>query len=171
MQRRHFILGAAGVASTALVAGCTPSKFKRYDGPQVTHVVLNKADRRLYLLHHASLLEGYDVGLGFAPVGHKQFEGDGRTPEGSYLIDRRNPNSDYHLSIGISYPNREDVERARAMGKSPGGDIFIHGQENGSGRRRKKVGDWTYGCIAVSNKEMEQIYAMVRNGTPITIHP
>ena len=116
------------------------------------------------------MLEAYVVGLGFAPVGHKQVEGDGKTPEGTYVIDRRNPNSQYHLSIGISYPNRQDLETARAMGKSPGGDIFIHGQKHAS-RRRKTDGDWTYGCIAVSNTEMEQIYAMVRNGTPITINP
>lgn len=170
MQRRQFVTGAAGLTAIGMIAGCTPSKFQRYDGPDVTHVVVNKADRRMYLIHHARVLEGYDVGLGFAPVGHKQFEGDGRTPEGTYLIDRRNPNSNYHLSIGISYPNEKDREVARALGKSPGGDIFIHGQ-NHSSRRRKTEGDWTWGCIAVSNKEMEQIYAMVRNGTPITINP
>ncbi len=170
MQRRNFLTGVVGTAAAMTVGGCTPSKFKRYDGPPVTHVVLNKADRRLYLLNESNVLEAYDVGLGFAPVGHKQVEGDGKTPEGTYVIDRRNPNSQYHLSIGISYPNRQDLETARAMGKSPGGDIFIHGQKHAS-RRRKTDGDWTYGCIAVSNTEMEQIYAMVRNGTPITINP
>lgn len=168
MRRRYFLLGAAGAAA---LGGCTSSKFKSYDGPAVTHVVVNKSDRRLYLLNHASVLESYDVGLGFAPVGHKKFEGDGRTPEGTYIVDRRNPNSSFHLSIGISYPNREDVERARAMGKSPGGDIFIHGQRSPFRNRSKADGDWTYGCIAVSNREMEQIYAMVRNGTPITLNP
>lgn len=170
MQRRKFLIGAAGTAAASVVGGCTSSKFKSYDGPAVTHVVVNKADRRLYLLHDTQILQAYDVGLGFAPVGHKQFQGDGRTPEGTYIIDRRNPNSDYHLSIGISYPNRRDFAAASAVGQSPGGDIFIHGQRHAA-RRRKSSGDWTYGCIAVSNLEMEQIYAMVRNGTPITINP
>lgn len=171
MQRRNLLIGAVGTVAASFLGGCTPSKFKRYDGPAVTHVVVNKADRRLFLLHNTDVLEAYHVELGFAPVGHKQFEGDGRTPEGTYVIDRRNPNSDFHLSIGVSYPNQQDRETAHAAGKSPGGDIFIHGQKNGARRRSKTGGDWTYGCIAVSNKEMEQIYAMVRNGTPITIHP
>ncbi len=170
MLRRQFVNGALCVTATAMVGACTPSKFQRYDGPQVTHVVVNKTDRRLYLLHNNQILEDYDIGLGFAPQGHKQVQGDGRTPEGTYLIDRRNPNSSYHLSIGISYPNRVDAEKARAIGKSPGGDIFIHGQDH-KARRRTNKGDWTHGCIAVSNKEMERIYAMVRNGTPITINP
>ena len=170
MLRRTFLIGAAGTAAASTLGGCASSKFKTYRGPAVTHVVVNKGERRLYLLNDTDLLEAYDVGLGFAPEGHKQFEGDGKTPEGTYIIDRRNPNSKYHLSVGISYPNHRDREVAKAMGKSPGGNIFIHGQRHAA-RRRKEAGDWTWGCIAVSNREMEDIYAMVRNGTPITIHP
>ncbi len=159
------------LALVLLLAGLSAcsSKFKTYNGPEVTHVVVNKGDRRMFLLHHKKVLKAYDIDLGFAPRGHKRFEGDGKTPEGTYLIDRRNPNSDFHLSIGISYPNQRDVVLARAAGKSPGGDIFIHGQPN-----KKKSGngpDWTAGCISVKNREIEDIYAMVRNGTPITIHP
>ncbi|PVA10747.1 hypothetical protein DC366_07690 [Pelagivirga sediminicola] len=150
------------------LAACS-SKFKTYRGPEVTHVVLKKSERKMYLLHHNTVLEDYDFDLGFMPVGHKMQEGDGRTPEGTYLIDRRNPNSKFHLSIGISYPNVVDRAQAYANGKSPGGDIFIHGQPNGfKGRNRP---DWTAGCIAVTNKEMEWIYAMVRDGTPITLYP
>ena len=85
-----------------------------------------------------------------------------------YLIDRRNPNSQFHLSIGISYPNVNDVAAAAAAGKSPGGDIFIHGQKNPFKRDSK---DWTWGCISVTNDEIEDIYAMVRDGTPISINP
>lgn len=120
----------------------------------------------MYLLHHGSVLEHYRFQLGFQPVGHKQYFGDGRTPEGDYIIDRRNPNSAFHLSIGISYPNEDDRAFAEALGKDPGGDIFIHGTPY------RYVGkpDWTAGCIAVKNDEMEDIYAMVRDGTPITIH-
>ncbi|WP_298968870.1 L,D-transpeptidase family protein [uncultured Roseobacter sp.] len=166
MRRRDLILSTA--AAVAL-AGCSgSSKFRRYDGPDVTFVVVNKGQRRMHLLHHVSLLKSYDINLGFAPIGHKQIEGDGRTPEGVYRIDRRNPNSQFHLSLGISYPNVNDVAAAKAMGKSAGGDIFIHGQKNPF-RADKK--DWTWGCIAVSNDEMEEIYAMVPNDTLIALNP
>ena len=164
MNRRSVIL--SGTALVALSA-CSSSKFKRYSGPEVTYVVVNKADRRMFLLHHDQVLEAYDIRLGFAPVGHKEVEGDGRTPEGYYMIDRRNPNSAFHLSLGIDYPRPHDIEKAAAMGKSPGGDIFIHGQKHPFKRDR---GDWTWGCIAVTNKEMEDVYAMVNNGTPILIN-
>lgn len=166
MHRRLFIIGAA---ASAMLAGCARSKFKRYNGPPVTGIVVNKGDRQMFLLSDGRVLKKYKIGLGFAPVGDKQIEGDGKTPEGTYLIDRRNPNSDFHLSLGISYPNAKDVAEARALGKSPGGDIFIHGQQNPL--RRNSRADWTWGCIAVKNREMEDIYAMVRNGTPITINP
>lgn len=164
MQRRTFGLG---LAAAMLIPACS-SKFRTYNGPPVTSIVVNKGSRSLFLLHDEDVLESYRVALGFAPVGPKRIKGDGRTPEGTYVIDRRNPNSEFHLSVGISYPNEEDIARARAMGKSPGGDIFIHGQPNKSARR-KKDGDWTAGCIAVKNREIEQIYAMVQLGTPITI--
>jgi len=144
------------------------SKFKTYKGPEVTHVVVNKTERKMYLLHHNKVLKSHDFDLGFAPDGHKYEEGDGRTPEGTYLIDRRNPDSKFHLSIGISYPNAFDRAQAHARDKSPGGDIFIHGQPNGF--KGRKGPDWTAGCIAVTNKEMEWIYAMVRDGTPITLY-
>ena len=146
--------------------GC--SKFKTYDGPEVTRVVLMKSERKLYLLNNDVVLESYDVDLGFAPEGPKQVEGDGRTPEGRYTIDRRNPDSLFHLSIGISYPNEEDIAYAASMGKSPGGDIFIHGARRPFDKRGP---DWTAGCISVSNREIEQIYAMVKNGTVIDILP
>lgn len=154
------------VAALGLTA-CSNSKFKTYDGPEVTSVLMYKDSRKIYLLHGNQVLESYDMELGFSPVGTKQVERDGRTPEGVYLIDKRNPNSKYHLSVGISYPNERDREIAAALGMSPGGDIFIHGTPK-EFRGRK---DWTAGCIAVSNKEIEQIYAMVQNGTPIYIYP
>ncbi|KUF09548.1 L,D-transpeptidase family protein [Pseudoponticoccus marisrubri] len=148
------------------VTGC--GKFKTYHGPEVTQVIVNKGDRRMYLLHHDEVLKAYDVGLGFAPQGDKAREGDGRTPEGNYLIDRRNPNSQFYLSIGINYPSPADIAEARALGVSPGGDIFIHGRPKKFRANRR---DWTAGCIAVTNREMRDIYAMVRNGTPIRINP
>jgi murein L,D-transpeptidase YafK len=150
------------------LAGCG-SKFKRYNGPEVTRVIVQKQDRKLFLMHHERVLKAYPVELGFAPNGHKRFEGDGRTPEGSYYIDRRNPNSDFHLSVGISYPNPRDIEVAKKAGKSPGGDIFIHGRPNGKPRDRRK--DWTEGCISLKNRHIEWVYAMVDNGTPIIVTP
>lgn len=144
------------------------SKFKTYNGPEVTRVIVQKETRRMWLMHHGDVLEQYDIHLGFEPVGHKTEEGDGKTPEGNYIIDRRNPNSRFHLSIGISYPNEEDVAQARERGVSPGGDIFIHGRPK---KWRNGEDDWTWGCIAVTDREMEDIYAMVQNGTPITILP
>ncbi len=143
------------------------SKIKTYNGPAVTLIQVQKANRKMYLLHNDTVLQSYDIALGFEPTGHKQFEGDGRTPEGLYLIDRRNPKSTYHLSLGISYPNENDVAYASSMGKPAGGNIFIHGANNIG----DKTGDWTWGCIAVENDEMEDIYAMVNDGTIIQILP
>lgn len=163
ITRRNTLLG---MAATAGFAGC--SKFKSYNGPEVTRVQVQKGQRRMFLIHHDRVLKSYEIGLGFAPEGHKQFEGDGRTPEGTYLIDRRNPNSEFHLSVGISYPNAQDLAHARAEGKDPGGDIFIHGRPY---KYRKGGRDWTAGCIAVTDQEIEEVYAMVRNGTPILLLP
>lgn len=155
------------IALLTLVALTGCSRFIEYDGPQVTRVIVYKDDRVMFLMHNDEVLETYEIELGFAPAGHKLEEGDGRTPEGEYIIDRRNPNSQWYLSIGISYPNAEDIAQAVERGVSPGGDIFIHGTP----RPLRRGADWTVGCIAVSNAEMRQIYAMVGNGTPISIHP
>ncbi len=149
------------------LASCAPSKFQKYSGPAVTQVQVYKADRRMYLLHNGEVLESYDIELGGNPIGPKQFEGDMKTPEGNYHISHRNPNSSYYLSLGISYPSAADMAHATANGKRAGGDIMIHGTNKGD--RRKE--DWTAGCIAVSNKEMREIYAMVKPGTPIIIFP
>ncbi len=164
MQAIKFMMVA--VCLTVL-AGCSAKYPRSYNGPEVTRVVVYKEQRQMHLLHHDKVLKTYDVGLGFDPVGHKQVEGDGRTPEGEYTIDRRNPNSEFYLSIGISYPNARDRARAAARGKSPGGEIFIHGEP-----RKHQIAkqDWTAGCIAVNNRQMEQVYAMVKNGTPISIY-
>jgi len=149
------------------LSACATSKFRSYDGPEVTLIQIDKSDRKLYLFNNQDLLKSYDIALGFAPVGHKQFEGDGKTPEGSYTISYKNPESDYHLSLQISYPNEADRAFAKAAGKEPGGDIFIHGGPVKPITRR----DWTWGCISVSDREIEQIYAMVKPGTPINILP
>ena len=148
------------------VAGC--SKFRTYNGPEVTRVIVNKGDRVMHLMHHDKALRSYPIGLGFAPEGHKSFEGDGRTPEGEYIIDRRNPNSEFHLSIGISYPNAQDRNFASSMGKTPGGDIFIHGRPS---KYRKGGRDWTAGCIAVSNAVIEELWRVTEVGTVVEVRP
>lgn len=158
------ILAVMALAVLA-VAGC--SRFPTYDGPEVTRLIVDKSARQLILMHHDEVLRAYEIELGFAPEGDKQVEGDGRTPEGSYVIDRRNPNSAFYLSIGISYPNEEDRAEAEALGQSPGGDIFIHGTP----QPWRRGDDWTAGCIAISNREMREVYSMVRLGTPIDILP
>lgn len=155
----------------ALVAACAPSKFKTYDGPPVTQVVVNKSARQMLFFSGSSVIAAYDVGLGNEPTGHKQFSGDGKTPEGMYYIDRRNPDSRYHLSLGVSYPNPDDAGFALMQGKHPGGDIFIHGQGPEGRALAPHRRDWTAGCIAVSDAEIEDIYAMVQDGTPILINP
>lgn len=160
ISRRKMMVG------TALgLAGCSTG-LPEYRGPEVTRIQVFKERREMQLLHNTSLLKSYIFDLGFAPTGHKSKEGDGRTPEGGYHIDRRNPNSRFHLSLGISYPNENDIAFAKANGFDPGGDIFIHGTPT------KWLGtpDWTWGCIAVQNDEMEEIYAMVQNGTQINIY-
>lgn len=163
ITRRLALLGGAAAA----LAGCA-GKFRTYDGPEVTRLRLDKGARLLFLDHGETILARHEIGLGFAPEGHKQFEGDGRTPEGSYVIDRRNPDSMFHLSIGLDYPNEADKAFAAAQGRSPGGDIFIHGGPR-PGIDPVGVRDWTAGCIATTDREIEIIYAMVRDGTPIEI--
>ncbi len=161
----RVLLWAAMFAGLMISAGC--SRFIEYNGPEVTRIEVHKSSRVMYLFNDENLLESYAFELGFAPEGHKVQEGDGRTPEGRYFIDRRNPNSNYYLSIGISYPNAQDREAAAELGVSPGGDIFVHGTT----RPFRGRDDWTAGCIAVTNAEMRQIYAMVRDGTIIDIYP
>ena len=139
--------------------------------PVVDQIIVDKSDRTLVLSAGGQpVLTIRDIRLGGAPQGHKQFEGDERTPEGEYSVDMRNPRSHYHRSLRISYPNAADRQRAAQAGRAPGGDIFIHGQPNYSPFGRLWY-DWTDGCIAVSDAEMDQIWRLVRTGTRITIQP
>ena len=163
---RVFKIVAMFCTALVLAACSDPKPVLRTDLPKATGLVLYKAERRMLLLQGNTVLKEYDFKLGFAPIGHKQFEGDGKTPEGQYFIDRKNPNSQFHLSVGISYPNSAD--RRAAGRRSPGGDIFIHGTPR---PYRFFFKDWTWGCVAVSNREIEEIYAMVDIGTPIWIYP
>ena len=129
---------------------------------RIDRVVVHKSQRVMHLLSGESVMRTYRVALGRDPVGHKEREGDGRTPEGRYTVDRRNPNSKYHLALHISYPGPAD------LGPDPGGDIMIHGLKPGVDH---PASDWTQGCIAVTNSEMEEIWELVADGTPIEILP
>ncbi|PHQ98499.1 MAG: hypothetical protein COB40_00330 [Marinosulfonomonas sp.] len=162
-KRRTVIVGGLALA----VTGCA-SNIGTYSGPEVTRVVIQKGARRMFLLNGQAVLQAYNIDLGFEPRGDKQIEGDGKTPEGTYFIDRKNPQSAFYLSLGISYPNEQDVAQAKALGEEPGGDIFIHGASGTLGQRGT---DWTYGCIAVSNREIEDVYAMVNEGTQVDLFP
>lgn len=125
------------------------------------------------LMHAGHVLRTYKIALGRDAVGPKSRQGDHRTPEGVYIIDSRNASSQFHRSLHISYPNPNDRERARKLGVSPGGDIFIHGLPNGYGfiGAAHRARDWTDGCIAVTDDEIEEIWKLVGNGTPVEIQP
>lgn len=141
--------------------------------PLADRVVVRKGERKLQLLRNGVALRTFKVALGLRPEGHKQFEGDFRTPEGQYRLTRRNPNSEYFLSIQVDYPNPQDVARARRQGLRPGGAIMIHGQPNVPKKSRDYYSnvDWTEGCIAVSNSDMVEIWLMTPPDTPIEILP
>lgn len=162
---------AAALLLSACQFGSTGTDYFMYSSekPEVTSIVIDKSARNMDLYNGDRRLRRYKIDLGFQPNGHKTAKGDGRTPEGTYFIDRKNPASRFYLSLGISYPNSEDRRNAAENGVDPGGDIFIHGQPTNS--RQAKTGDWTAGCIAVSNSEMSTIYALVDIGTPVHIRP
>jgi len=144
------------------------------EGTKADRVVVRKAARTLELYRGAELLRVYKVALGRNPLGHKQQEGDSRTPEGRYVLDYRNPRSSYHKALHVSYPSAQDTADAKNRGVSPGGAIMVHGVRNGMGGvigRLHRIFDWTDGCIAVSDKEIDEIWRVVDDGTPILIEP
>ena len=164
MKRRSFVF--SGLA--AFASACAKPEIKERPLTDVTGIVVQKHVRKMHLMSDKEILKTYDVGLGFAPEGHKQIQGDGKTPEGLYYIDRKNHKSRFYLSLGVSYPNTNDTIRAASFGASPGGDIFIHGK---GPRYKAASGDWTWGCIAVEDNEIEEIFAAVPYRTPILITP
>jgi hypothetical protein len=136
-------------------------------------VHVDKSERKLHLIHQGEIMRSYDISLGKNPVGHKRREGDMRTPEGEYLLDWRNPGSDFFMSMHISYPNEDDLRAARRHGVNPGSMIMIHGLPNDAEPTRSDYlyEDWTDGCIAVSNQAMIDIWLSVPDNTPISIVP
>ena len=158
-----ILLAAAGVTTSA--AACETVK--------VDKVLVLKSERKLYLMSGDRVVKSYPVSLGATPIGHKLQKGDKKTPEGSYILYRRNPESKYYKSIHISYPNEQDRQRAAKNGVHPGGDIAIHGLPTESKDEAWDYieRDWTDGCIAVTNEDMQEIWDLVENKTPIEIIP
>lgn len=163
---------ADGVLSPSAIASSASSNIDA-GLPLADSILVRKSERKLYLMRAGQVLRTYKVALGLRPDGHKEVEGDFRTPEGRYVLNRRNPNSEFFLSIQISYPNEQDVARARKLGARPGGAIMIHGQPNVPRKTRDYYDnvDWTEGCIALSNSDMVEIWLMTPADTPIEIRP
>jgi murein L,D-transpeptidase YafK len=166
------------VLALLAAAAATPARADLFSNPSpvfqtADRVVLDKRERRLTLYRDGRELKNYRVSLGLRPTGHKQQEGDYRTPEGSYQLTRRNPDSEFFLSIQVSYPDAEDLAAARKNGVSPGGLIMIHGLPNimKYSRDRYLSTDWTDGCIALSNEDMLEVWLLTRPDTPIEITP
>ncbi|HEX6040614.1 L,D-transpeptidase family protein [Longimicrobium sp.] len=176
MKRKTFAIAAALLV---LLFGGVLAWANHPDAPPLPSdaradlVRVDKGARTLTLLRDGRPLKTYRVSLGGAPRGHKRQEGDERTPEGRYLLDYRNPHSFAHLSLHVSYPDSSDQARARAAGVPPGGMIMVHGLRDGLGwmGRLHRLVDWTDGCIAVTNAEMDEIWRAVPDGTPIEIRP
>ena len=166
-----LLILCAGLSSALYWAHRDP--FPLPLGTKADRILVDKAARRLTLFHGAKALKHYAVALGRSPIGPKQREGDGRTPEGAYFIDRRKSNSAFHRALHVSYPSVSDSTQAADKGFSPGGDIMIHGLRTGLGwlGALHRSADWTAGCIAVTNAEIEEIWEAVPNGVPIEILP
>ena len=170
-------LGIVALAAAAVVAvgllwtrrDAAPLPF----GTRADLLVVEKSARLMLLYSHGAVVRSYSISLGHNPLGPKRREGDHRTPEGWYVIDEHNPNSAFHRSLHLSYPSAHDAARAHAAGHSAGGDVMIHGTRNGLGwlGRMHLAVDWTDGCIAVTDPEMDELYALVPDGTPINIRP
>jgi murein L,D-transpeptidase YafK len=165
------VLSAIALILTACIYAVLPAGAPP-DG-RADKIVVLKGQRELLLSRHGQALKSYKVALGREPIGPKARAGDHRTPEGNYVIDWRNPQSKFHLSLHVSYPSAIDVQRARQSGTDPGGEIMIHGLQNGLGwiGRFHRLVDWTDGCIAVTDSEMDQVWRAVPDGTPIEIRP
>lgn len=174
---RRQALATAAAFSAAALAGAVPALAQQRPRlARIDAIAVFKRQRRMVLLQNGEFVRQYRVQLGSNPIGHKQEQGDGRTPEGLYAIDGRRTESNFGLALHVSYPNARDVARARSRGVSPGGAIYIHGQPwearfFAAVAYRIKDRDWTDGCIAVSDAEMAEIFAAVRDGTPIVIRP
>jgi murein L,D-transpeptidase YafK len=166
------------------ISACTATPSGRYEGTDmpsigygqpnmVDRVVVKKSINKLYLMKGRKVHKAYNIGLGRNPVGHKVQEGDHRTPEGRYYLNYKNENSKFYRSLNITYPNERDIARAKRRGVDPGDDIVLHGMPNELGNITRPITpkNWTQGCIAVRNHEMDEIWSLVALDTPIDIYP
>jgi len=168
-----FITFLAVLLIPILTAHAGSDNLVLVSGTQADYVLVKKASKELTLFSGSRRIKTYKIALGKNPIGHKVVEGDKRTPEGSYFIDARNENSKYHLALHISYPDAIDAMKAQSLGSSPGGSIMIHGtgeEYEWMGKLHASI-NWTDGCIAVTNKEIEEIWKLVPDGTLIEIMP
>jgi len=166
--------GVASILAAALLCALPAVAFATgYELKPADQVLVVKSEHRLYLIRDGQRYRSYKVAFGLNPVGHKEREGDFRTPEGRYRLDARNPASDFFLSIHLSYPSPEDVERARRHHWPPGGSVMIHGLPNLPKRpiNYYQSTDWTDGCIALTNDDMLEVWLLTRDNTPIEIRP
>jgi murein L,D-transpeptidase YafK len=171
LQRQAIYLAGLATLLTGLCFVALPAAAA--DFPLADRVVVEKENRKLYLMKNGEAFRTFDIALGVEPIGDKEREGDQKTPEGRYSLDERNPDSDFFLAIRISYPSSADRAYARDQGYDPGGAIMIHGQPNAPNYSTAyyRTQDWTNGCIAVSNSDMIDIWLMTQNDTPIEILP
>jgi murein L,D-transpeptidase YafK len=159
--------------ATGLLCLLTSAQDAANPGARADHVLVLKKERTLQLFSHGKVIHSYKVALGADPVGPKTRQGDHKTPEGDYVLDRRNAHSRFYKAIHVSYPNAQDRASANKKGVAPGGDVFVHGLPNGYAwvGVSHRLKDWTDGCIAVTDEEMDQIWLLVPDGTPIEIRP
>lgn len=167
------ILIAVAIVFTALMIYNMYPEDSLPENTVIDYLIVYKSKHHMMAYSHNKLVKTYKVSFGDNPVGDKQFEGDEKTPEGLYTINTKNSESGYHKNLGISYPNQQDLEYARSIGKAAGGDIKIHGLRNGLGfiNKLQRWVNWTNGCIAVTDSEMDELFAAVRMGTHIEINP
>lgn len=173
MTKRKSLLIVVGVFLTAFAVYYFYPEPKLPAGISIDKLVVYKSKRQLLAYSNGQLVKTYHISLGGKPAGDKEFEGDKKTPEGIYFINDKNPNSGYHKNLGISYPNDNDLAYSKNLNKPAGGDIKIHGLRNYTGFIGKfhRWSDWTLGCIAVTNDEIDELYDAVKIGTPIDIRP
>ena len=173
LMRSRFCNAIAPVLLVALACFCAKPALAQEPLPKADRILVLKSERKLLLLRDGAVLRSYPIALGPHPIGPKHASGDGRTPEGVYVIDGRHPRSPYHMALHISYPNAADRARSSAAQTDPGGAVFIHGLPAwyGPNDPDKFYKDWTKGCISVGNTAIEAISAAVDDGTPIEIRP
>lgn len=173
MNTKQLIGWTLGLSAIGLAAYYFYPEHKLDKNTTIDLLVVYKSKRKMFAYSQGQLVKTYSISLGGNPIGTKEYEGDKKTPEGIYSISDRNPNSGYHKNLGVSYPNQQDIDRARKIGKPVGGAIKIHGLRNG----RSYIGklhrwtDWTWGCIAVTNIEIDELYSSVQIGSTIDIRP